>query len=238
MTFQSNVRAVRHPRGDAGTETSARADAGTNASAAAGDRAPEVFQQAMGALLNHIQGGGDGRAGIRMRLIPDGNGGLTLRAGVAPASGPEATSNASATTASEMTASATSASATTAPAPPAPPAPAPPAPRLLPLRLLRLLRLLPLLPLRRNDARARAADRGFGRRARTLPERDRESLSAESAVGPSRCVERDRRGAFAELDRAARLRVWPLHASGAERAPRHRRGGERDTRAARALLGV
>ena len=142
LTFQSNVRAVRHPRGDAGTTASARADAGTNANAAAGDRAPEVFQQAMGALLNHIQGGGDGRAGIRMRLVPDGNGGLTLRAGVAPASGPEATSTASATT-----------------APFAPPAPAPFAPpRSAPFLLPSGSSLLPLLPLReRLDGDARSS---------------------------------------------------------------------------------
>ena len=75
LTFNSNVRVLRRPSAGEGTEIPTDANARTNAT---GDGAPEVFQQAMGALLNHLQGGGDGRAGIRMRLVPAANGGFTL----------------------------------------------------------------------------------------------------------------------------------------------------------------
>ena len=114
--FESNVRVARRPEGDAAAQQprqaraappqqaqaegpqaqqaqqaqaqQAQAQAHARAAAAAQASAAASFQQGIGALLNHLQSGGNLAPGTRMRLVPTAEGGFTLEpAGAAEPSG-------------------------------------------------------------------------------------------------------------------------------------------------------
>ena len=94
--FESNVRVARRPEGDAAAQQqqqqrqqqqaqhaqaspeASQAQAQARAAAAAQAAAAASFQQGIGALLNHLQQGGNVAPGARMRLVPTAEGGFTL----------------------------------------------------------------------------------------------------------------------------------------------------------------
>jgi hypothetical protein len=114
--FESNVRVARRPEGDAAAQQprqaraappqqaqaqqaqaqqaqaqlaqAQQAQAHARAAAAAQASVAASFQQGIGALLNHLQSGGNLAPGTRMRLVPTAEGGFTLEpAGAAEPSG-------------------------------------------------------------------------------------------------------------------------------------------------------
>ena len=124
--FESNVRVAGNPQGEpaaqaraarpqqaqASTEAS-QAQARARAAAAAQAAAAASFQQGIGALLNHLQQGGNVAPGARMRLVPTAEGGFTLE----PAGAAEAPEGATAAATATATAPGDPATPASAPAP-------------------------------------------------------------------------------------------------------------------------
>ena len=120
---QPQQAAAAQPQQAQASSEASRAQAQARAAAAAQAAAAASFQQGIGALLNHLQQGGNVAPGARMRLVPTAEGGFTLE----PAGAAELASEASGGGTSGGTAPAAPTTPASAPAPansdaaPAPP---------------------------------------------------------------------------------------------------------------------